>query len=62
MLVLSLFSLPRVSNEISQAKALIRANRRGDFIPENMFQRWYLPTTLPEVCPRLQTKSNVAYG
>lgn len=36
------------------AKALIRAYH-GDFIPEKTFKRWYLPATLPDVRPRLQT-------
>lgn len=39
------------------AKALMRAYH-GDFIPEKKFKRWYLPATLPDVRPRLQTKSN----
>ena len=41
------------------AKALIRAYH-GDFIPEKTFKRWYLPATLPDVRPRLQTKSNTS--
>lgn len=41
------------------AKALIRAYH-GDFIPEKMFKRWYLPATLPDVRPRLQTRSNAS--
>lgn len=41
------------------AKALIRAYH-GDFIPEKTFKRWYLPATLPDVRPRLQTGGNAS--
>lgn len=34
-----------------QSKKVIRAYH-GDFINENIFKRWYLPDTLPDVRPR----------
>jgi len=33
-----------------KSKALVRAYH-GDFIPEKIFKRWYLPETLPDVRP-----------
>lgn len=39
-----------------KSKALVRAYH-GDFIPEKVFKRWYLPSTLPDVRPR-----RVVYG
>lgn len=41
------------------AKALIRAYH-GDFIPEKTFKRWYLPATLPDVRPRVQTTNKAS--
>jgi hypothetical protein len=34
-----------------RSKALVRAYH-GDFIPEKIFKRWYLPETLPDVRPK----------
>jgi ribosomal protein S4 len=34
-----------------QSKALVRAYH-GDYIPEKIFKRWYLPSVLPDVRPR----------
>jgi ribosomal protein S4 len=34
-----------------KSKAAVRAYH-GDFIPEKVFKRWYLPDTLPDVRPR----------
>lgn len=36
-----------------KSKAAVRAYH-GDFIPEKVFKRWYLPDTLPDVRPRRQ--------
>ncbi|KAI0685280.1 hypothetical protein BC835DRAFT_1514237 [Cytidiella melzeri] len=36
-----------------QSKALVRAYH-GDVIPEKVFKRWYLPTVLPDVRPRVR--------
>ncbi|EAU86735.2 nam9 protein [Coprinopsis cinerea okayama7 len=37
-----------------KSKALVRAYH-GDFIPEKIFKRWYLPETLPDVRPQRST-------
>ncbi|TFK24127.1 alpha-L RNA-binding motif-containing protein [Coprinopsis marcescibilis] len=37
-----------------KSKALVRAYH-GDFIPEKIFKRWYLPETLPDVRPKRST-------
>lgn len=34
-----------------KSKAAVRAYH-GDFIPEKVFKRWYLPQTIPDVRPR----------
>ncbi|KAI0084949.1 alpha-L RNA-binding motif-containing protein [Irpex rosettiformis] len=41
-----------------QSKALTRAYH-GDFIPEKIFKRWYLPKVLPDVRPRVKRNIDV---
>ncbi|KAJ2919433.1 hypothetical protein MD484_g1000, partial [Candolleomyces efflorescens] len=40
-----------------KSKALMRAYH-GDYIPEKIFKRWYLPETLPDVRPQRSTSSS----
>ncbi|KAJ2929208.1 hypothetical protein H1R20_g7881, partial [Candolleomyces eurysporus] len=40
-----------------KSKALMRAYH-GDYIPEKIFKRWYLPETLPDVRPQRSTSAS----